>query len=152
MKRVVGVKFRDSGKVYYFDPLDLTIEKDDSVIVETARGIVFGDVAETPRMVVDEQVVSPLKPVIRVATPEDIKQRDIYIKKEEQAFATAQKMIEEHNLPMKLVDAEYAFNGTKLTLYFTADSRVDFRDLLKDLAGIFRTRIELRQIGVRDEA
>lgn len=152
MKKVVGVKFRDSGKIYYFDPLDLTIEKGDSVIVETARGIVFGDVAEAPRMVVDEQVVSPLRPVIRVATPDDIKQRDIYIKKEGQAFTTAQKMIEDHNLPMKLVDAEYAFNGTKLTLYFTADSRVDFRDLLKDLAGIFRTRIELRQIGVRDEA
>lgn len=152
MNKVIGVKFKDSGKIYYFDPLDLEINKGDSVIVETARGVVFGDVIEGARMVTDDQVVAPLKPVIRVATNEDREQRDYYLKKESEAYKICQTKIEERGLSMKLVDAEYAFNGSKLTFFFTADSRVDFRDLVKDLAFIFKTRIELRQIGVRDEA
>ncbi len=152
MSKVIGVKFKDGGKIYYFDPLDMDIKAGDGVIVDTARGIVFGDVAEPPHFVPDEQIVSQLKPVIRVATPEDIEQRRIYKEKEKDAYAICQAKIEEHGLVMKLVEVEYAFNGSKIMFYFTADGRVDFRELVKDLAGIFKTRIELRQIGVRDEA
>ncbi len=152
MSKVIGVKFKDGGKIYYFDPLDLDIKSGDGVIVDTARGVVFGDVAEPPHFVPDEQIVSQLKPVIRIATPEDREQRRIYKEKEKEAYAICQAKIEEHGLVMKLVEVEYAFNGSKIMFYFTADGRVDFRELVKDLAGIFKTRIELRQIGVRDEA
>ena len=152
MSNVVGIKFKDGGKLYYFDPLDYTMKVGDGVIVETARGVVFGDVAEAPHVVPDEKLTMQLKPVIRVATPEDHEQRRIYAEKEKEAFGICQTKIEEHGLVMKLVDVEYAFNGSKITFFFTADGRVDFRELVKDLAGIFKSRIELRQIGVRDEA
>lgn len=152
MNKVIGVKFKDSGKIYYFDPLELEIEKGGNVIVETARGLVFGEVAEPPRIIAEESIVAPLKPVVRVATDEDREQHEYYLSKEKEAFKTCQRKIEEHGLAMKLVDVEYAFNGSKLSFYFTADNRVDFRELVKDLAGIFKTRIDLRQIGVRDEA
>ena len=152
MSKVIGVRFKEGGKIYYFDPLEFEIKTGDGVIVDTARGIVFGDVAEPPHFVPDEQLVSQLKPVIRVATPEDHEQRRIYKEKEKDAYGICQRKIEEHGLVMKLVEVEYAFNGSKIMFYFTADGRVDFRELVKDLAGIFKTRIELRQIGVRDEA
>lgn len=152
MNKVIGVKFKDSGKIYYFDPLELEIEKGGNVIVETARGLAFGEVAEPPRIIAEESIVAPLKPVVRVATDEDREQHEYYLSKEKEAFKTCQRKIEEHGLAMKLVDVEYAFNGSKLSFYFTADNRVDFRELVKDLAGIFKTRIDLRQIGVRDEA
>ena len=152
MSKVIGVRFKEGGKLYYFDPGELEIKTGDGVIVDTARGTVFGDVAEAPHFVSDEQVVTPLKPVIRVATPEDHEQRRIYKEKEKEAYAVCQRKIEEHGLVMKLVEVEYAFNGSKIMFYFTADGRVDFRELVKDLAGVFKTRIELRQIGVRDEA
>lgn len=152
MKKVVGIKFRDSGKIYYFDPLNFEVTADDSVIVETARGTVFGDVAEPPRMVEDDKIVTPLKPIVRIATQEDKQQKEFFFNKEKEAFRICQQKIEERNLEMKLVSVEYAFNGSKLTFYFTADNRVDFRDLVKDLAFVFKTRIDLRQIGVRDEA
>ena len=152
MSKVIGVKFKEGGKVYYFDPLDFDIKAGDGVIVDTARGIVFGDACEPPHFVSEEQIVSQLKPVIRIATPEDVEQRRIYKEKEKEAYAVCQQKIEEHGLVMKLVEVEYAFNGSKIMFYFTADGRVDFRELVKDLAGIFKTRIELRQIGVRDEA
>lgn len=130
----------------------MEIEKGGNVIVETARGLVFGEVAEPPRIIAEESIVAPLKPVVRVATDEDREQHEYYLSKEKEAFKTCQRKIEEHGLAMKLVDVEYAFNGSKLSFYFTADNRVDFRELVKDLAGIFKTRIDLRQIGVRDEA
>ena len=152
MSKVIGVRFKEGGKIYYFDPLELEINAGDGVIVETARGVVFGDVAEAPHIIPDEQVPMQLKPVIRVATPEDHEQRRVYAQKEKDAFVICQKKIDEHGLVMKLVDVEYAFNGSKITFYFTADGRVDFRELVKDLAGVFKSRIELRQIGVRDEA
>ncbi|MBO4847982.1 MAG: stage 0 sporulation family protein [Clostridia bacterium] len=152
MSKVIGVRFKEGGKIYYFDPLDFEIKTGDGVIVDTARGIVFGDVAEAPHTIPDEQLVSQLKPVIRVATPEDHEQRRIYKEKEKDAYGICQAKIEEHGLVMKLVEVEYAFNGSKIMFYFTADGRVDFRELVKDLASIFKTRIELRQIGVRDEA
>ena len=152
MNKVIGVKFKDSNKVYYFDPLDFNVSEGDDIIAETARGIVFGNVVEAPKLVPDEQLIVPLKPIIRVATEEDQKQRKYYASKEKDAFNICKRKISEHELPMKLVDVEYAFNGSKLTFYFTAESRVDFRELVKDLASVFKTRIELRQIGVRDEA
>lgn len=152
MSKVIGVQFKEGGKVYYFDPLGFEIKPGDGVIVDTARGIVFGDVVEAPHFVSEEQLVTPLKPVIRIATPEDHEQRRIYKEKEKDAYRICLEKIEEHGLVMKLVEVEYAFNGSKIMFYFTADGRVDFRELVKDLAGIFKTRIELRQIGVRDEA
>ncbi|MBO6060746.1 MAG: stage 0 sporulation family protein [Clostridia bacterium] len=152
MSKVVGVRFKEGGKLYYFDPLELEIKAGDGVIVDTSRGTVFGDVAEPPHYISDEQILTPLKPVIRVATPEDHEQRRIYKEKEKEAFAVCLRKIEDHGLVMKLVEVEYAFNGSKIMFYFTADGRVDFRELVKDLASVFKTRIELRQIGVRDEA
>ena len=152
MSKVIGVRFKEGGKVYYFDPLEFEINTGDGVIVDTARGVVFGDVCEAPHFVPDEQLVTPLKPVIRVATPEDHEQRALLRQKEKDAYAICQAKIEEHGLVMKLVEVEYAWGSTKIMFYFTADGRVDFRELVKDLAGIFKTRIELRQIGVRDEA
>lgn len=152
MSKVIGVRFKDGGKIYYFDPLEYEVRQGDGVIVDTTRGIVFGDVVEAPHEVPAEQLVTPLKPVIRIATPEDHEQRNLYRQKEKDAYAICQAKIEEHGLVMKLVEVEYIWGGSKILFYFTADGRVDFRELVKDLAGIFKTRIELRQIGVRDEA
>ncbi|MBR3135519.1 MAG: hypothetical protein IKG32_00710 [Clostridia bacterium] len=152
MVKVIGVKFRNSGRVYYFDPGDLDIQPGSGVIVETARGVEYGDVTMGVTEVEEEKVVSPLKTVQRIATDEDRRLRQLYRDKEQEAFAICERKIEEHGLDMKLVNAEYTFNGSKAVFYFTADERVDFRELVKDLAYVFKTRIELRQIGVRDEA
>lgn len=151
MIKVIGVRFRQAGKVYYFDPLDMKIEKGEHVIVETARGIEYGNVVLGMREVEDDKVVLPLKPVIRVATPEDDEREAVNRVKEKEAFKICLEKIEKHGLDMKLIDAEYTFDNNKVLFYFTADGRIDFRELVKDLAAVFRTRIELRQIGVRDE-
>lgn len=152
MIKVIGVRFRQAGKVYYFDPLDLDIKQGGNVIVETARGVEFGFVVMGPKEIEDEKVVQPLKPVIRIATPEDEAVEANNRVKEKEAFKTCVQKIRSRNLEMKLIGCEYTFDGNKLLFYFTADGRVDFRELVKDLASIFRTRIELRQVGVRDEA
>lgn len=152
MAIVIGVRFKEVGKVYYFDPDGLTLKKGQKVIVETVRGIECGEVAMDNREISDEEIVKPLKKLIRIATPEDIETVETNKKKEKEAFEICQKKIMAHGLDMKLVDVEYTFDGGKILFYFTADGRVDFRDLVKDLAGVFRTRIELRQIGVRDES
>lgn len=152
MINVVGVRFRTAGKIYYFNPCEFQLEKGDTVIVETARGIECGTVVVTNRDVVDEEVVAPLKNVIRKTTEEDLKQVEENKKKELDAFEICLEKIKKHNLDMKLIDVEYTFDNNKVLFYFTADGRVDFRELVKDLASVFRTRIELRQIGVRDEA
>jgi len=152
MRTVIGVRFRGTGKSYWFDPLQWTFKVGDAVIVETARGTECGDVAMANKEVEDELISNPLKPVVRPATEADLKLRDSLRAKEGDALATCKKRIEAHGLEMKLVDVEYAFDGGKIIFYFTADGRVDFRDLVKDLASTFKTRIELRQIGVRDES
>ena len=152
MTKIVGIRFRTAGKIYYFDPADFDLDMAMHVIVETARGIEMGTVLIPPKEVEDDKVVSPLKPVIRVATDEDEKTVERNKEKEKEAFAICKEKIIKHGLEMKLVDAEYTFDGNKLLFYFTADGRIDFRELVKDLASVFRTRIELRQIGVRDEA
>ncbi len=152
MVTVVGVRFKKAGKIYYFDPDEIAIKLDERVIVETARGIEFGHVVVAPKQVREEEIVAPLKKVIRIATHEDIKQHKENKDKEKNAFEVCLKKVEEHGLEMKLIDVEYTFDNNKVIFYFTADGRVDFRELVKDLASIFRTRIELRQIGVRDEA
>ncbi len=151
MINVVGVRFRQAGKMYYFDPLDLDITRGTHVIVETARGVEYGTVIMGPKGVTDDEVVQPLKAVLRVATPEDDQVEADNREKEKEAYRICLEKIEKHKLDMKLVAAEYTFDNNKLLFYFTADGRIDFRDLVKDLAGVFRTRIELRQIGVRDE-
>lgn len=148
---IIGVRFRKSGKVYYFDPTNLDINKGDHVIVETARGIEYGLVVLGKKDVTDDKVVQPLKPVIRIATSEDDKINAENEEKEKEAFDICLEKISKHGLEMKLIDSEYTFDKNKLLFYFTADGRIDFRELVKDLASIFRTRIELRQIGVRDE-
>ncbi len=152
MATVVGVRFRKAGKVYYFDPGELEIKAGDSVIVETVRGVEFGTVVLSKKEVPEEEIVTPLKKVIRVATDEDRQHARENRKKEKEAFKICLQKIEEHKLAMKLVDVEYTFDNNKILFYFTADGRVDFRELVKDLAVVFKTRIELRQIGVRDEA
>lgn len=152
MYEIVGVRFKTAGKIYYFDPADLDIQLDDYVIVETARGIEIGKVVIGRRQVHEEDVVLPLKRVIRVATPEDLKIVEKNEKDAQEAFYICEEKIAEHGLPMKLIHVEYTFDRNKVIFYFTAEGRVDFRELVKDLAAIFRTRIELRQIGVRDEA
>lgn len=152
MYEIVGVRFKTAGKIYYFDPADLDIQLNDHVIVETARGIEIGKVVIGRRQVQEEDVVLPLKRVIRVATPEDLKVVQKNEKDAEEAFYICEEKIQEHGLPMKLINVEYTFDRNKVIFYFTAEGRVDFRELVKDLAAIFRTRIELRQIGVRDEA
>ena len=152
MAEVVGIRFKEVGKVYYFDPDGKIFKKGDRAIVETARGIECGEVAMENRVVPDEEIVSPLKVVIRAATDSDLKVIADNKKKEEKAFSICEERIAFHKLKMKLVEVEYTFDGSKILFYFTADNRVDFRELVKDLAGIFRTRIELRQIGVRDES
>jgi cell fate regulator YaaT (PSP1 superfamily) len=149
---VVGVRFKQAGKVYYFSPGNLALAKGDKVIVETARGVEFGELVIPLRQVDEKDLVLPLKQVIRQATAEDEQILENNRGKEKEAFQVCLKKIAEHRLPMKLVDVEYTFDGNKIIFSFTADGRVDFRDLVKDLASVFRTRIELRQIGVRDEA
>ena len=151
MIKIVGVRFRSAGKIYYFDPAGYDMIVGTHVIVETARGIEYGTVMIEPREVEEDKVVQPLKPVIRVATPADEKQEQRNKEKEKEAFKICLEKIAKHKLEMKLVEAEYTFDNNKLLFYFTADGRIDFRELVKDLAAVFRTRIELRQIGVRDE-
>ena len=152
MTTVIGVSFKRAGKMYYFDPNGMEMHIGDQVIVETARGMECGDVVTEIREVEDEEVVQPLKAVIRLATDEDRKRIAINTKKEGEAFEIGQARIAHHQLEMKLVDVEYTFDVSKIIFYFTANGRIDFRELVKDLASIFKTRIELRQIGVRDEA
>ena len=151
MVKVVGIRFRNAGKIYYFGPGKLQLKAGMHVIVETARGVEMGTVMTDPREVSEESVVQPLKPVIRIATEQDEKQAEKNRQKEKEAFKICLEKIAKHKLDMKLVEAEYTFDNNKLLFYFTADGRIDFRELVKDLAAIFKTRIELRQIGVRDE-
>ena len=151
MTKVIGVRFRKAGKIYFFSPGKLDIKRGDQVIVETARGVEFGNVVSGPKEVADDEITQPLKAVIRVATDEDRKTEEKNRKKEKEAFDICLEKIHKHGLEMKLIDAEYTFDNNKVLFYFTADGRIDFRELVKDLAAVFRTRIELRQIGVRDE-
>lgn len=151
MVKVIGVRFRTAGKIYYFDPGKLDVKKNDHVIVETARGIEYGTVVGDPREVEEVNVVQPLKAVLRVATQKDDEQEAENKKKEKEAYHICLEKIRKHDLQMKLIDAEYTFDNNKVLFYFTADGRIDFRELVKDLASVFKTRIELRQIGVRDE-
>lgn len=151
MTKVVGVRFRSAGKIYYFGPGDLNVHAGMHVIVETARGVEMGTVMTEPKEVSKEEVIQPLKPVIRIATEADEKTAARNREKEKEAFKICLEKIAKHKLEMKLVEAEYTFDNNKLLFYFTADGRIDFRELVKDLAAVFRTRIELRQIGVRDE-
>ncbi|MBN2878072.1 MAG: stage 0 sporulation family protein [Clostridia bacterium] len=152
MPIVTGVRFKSSGRTYFFDPKDFDIKSGDSVIVETARGLEFGDVVTGPRDVPEDQIIAPLKAVVRIATDKDIETLAENKQKQAEAVSLCEKMIEKHDLPMKLIDVEFTFDRKKILFYFTSDNRVDFRELVKDLAGEFKTRIELRQIGVRDEA
>lgn len=152
MAQVIGVRFKNAGKVYYFDPGDKTVAQGDRVIVETVRGIECGEVVMPNREVADNTIVHPLKGVIRMANATDLATVEQNAQKEKEAFAVCLKKIAEHKMDMKLIDVEYTFDNNKILFYFTADGRVDFRDLVKDLASVFKTRIELRQIGVRDEA
>ncbi|MBO4981884.1 MAG: stage 0 sporulation family protein [Lachnospiraceae bacterium] len=151
MIKVIGVRFRTAGKIYFFDPKKFSIKKGDHVIVETARGIEYGTVVSGVREVEDDKVIQPLKPVIRIAGERDREQAANNKLKEKEAFRICQEKIRKHGLEMKLIDAEYTFDNNKVLFYFTADGRIDFRELVKDLASVFKTRIELRQIGVRDE-
>ncbi len=152
MITIVGVKFRSSGKVYYFDPGEFEIREGSHVIVETARGLEYGEVTAGPREITEKSVVKPLRKVVRIANEEDETRHRENQDKKQDALEKCQKKIEEHKLDMKLIDVEYTFDHSKIIFYFTADGRVDFRDLVRDLASIFRMRIELRQVGVRDEA
>ena len=152
MAEVIGVRFKQVGKIYYFDPVDIKFEQGEYVIVETARGVECGEVATKNREENDENIVHPLKKVIRKATEDDLKKLEQNKIKEKEALKTCESLVMQHGLDMKLVDVEYTFDNSKIMFYFTADGRVDFRALVKDLASVFRTRIELRQIGVRDEA
>lgn len=151
MIKVIGVRFRTAGKIYFFDPGKFEVKKGEHVIVETARGIEFGTVVAEPKEVPDDKVIQPLKPVLRVATQKDVEQEAANKEKEREAFKVCLEKIRKHGLEMKLIDAEYTFDNNKVLFYFTADGRIDFRELVKDLASVFKTRIELRQIGVRDE-
>lgn len=151
MKKIVGVRFKPVGKIYYFNPAGLEINENDKVIVETARGIEFAEVVLV-KEINDGEFEKPLKDIVRIATSKDEEVNAANRKKEKDAFKVCEEKIQKHGLEMKLVDAEYTFDGSKLLFYFTAEGRIDFRELVKDLATIFRTRIELRQIGVRDEA
>lgn len=151
MINVIGIRFRRAGKIYFFDPQGFEIKQGDNVIVETARGVEYGRVVIGPRDVEEEKVIQPLKPVIRIATFEDDETERNNKIKEKEAFQVCLEKIKKHNLEMKLIDSEYTFDNNKVLFYFTADGRIDFRELVKDLAAVFKTRIELRQIGVRDE-
>lgn len=152
MVKVVGVRFKKAGKIYYFDPDEIYVQHNDFVVVETARGIEFGHVVVGPKEIEEEAIVAPLKKVIRIALDEDFDMHRENKRKAQEAIDICQKKVDEHELKMKLIDVEYTFDNNKVIFYFTSDGRVDFRDLVKDLAAIFKTRIELRQIGVRDEA
>lgn len=149
---VVGVRFKAAGKIYYFDPTSLALEVNDGVIVETARGMEYGTVVIAPRSVDESEVVQPLKPIVRKATAKDLSQVERNKEREKKAFGICLEKIAKHNLPMKLIDVDYTFDMGKIIFFFTADGRIDFRELVRDLASVFRTRIELRQIGLRDEA
>ncbi len=151
MVKVIGVRFRTAGKIYFFDPGRFRVKKGDHVIVETARGIEFGTVVSEPKEMEGDKIIQPLKPVLRIATPKDMEQEAANKAKEKDAFKICLEKIKKHHLDMKLIDAEYTFDNNKVLFYFTADGRIDFRELVKDLASVFKTRIELRQIGVRDE-
>ena len=151
MKNIIGVRFKKLGKIYFFNPKNLRVRKGDKVIVETAQGDEYGEVVIPNRYIDDEKIIAPLKKVIRIANYKDHKQYEECQKKEKEAFKICQQKIKEHNLDMTLTDVEYKFDNSKILFYFTADGRVDFRELVKDLASIYKTRIELRQIGVRDE-
>ena len=151
MIKVAGVRFKFAGKVYFFDPGDMELICGDNVIVETARGIEFGTISADITEVDESEIVAPLKPIIRKANDQDVVRHEENLKKKERSLALCQEKIDKHGLEMKLVDVEYTFDNTKIIFYFTADGRVDFRELVKDLAGVFKMRIELRQIGVRDE-
>lgn len=151
MTKVIGVRFRTAGKIYFFSPGKLEIKTGDKVIVETARGVEFGSVVTGPKEVEDDKITQPLKSVIRLATEDDKKKEEKNKEKEKEAFKICLDKIHKHGLEMKLIDAEYTFDNNKVLFYFTADGRIDFRELVKDLASIFKTRIELRQVGVRDE-
>ena len=152
MTEIIGVRFKDAGKVYFFDPKGFKVKEGDCVIVETARGMEFGFAASANRMVPSSSLVSPLRPVLRIATKDDIDRYTLNKQLEKDAFPICQQKIKEHGLEMKLIETEYTFDNSKLIFYYSAESRVDFRELVKDLASIFRTRIEARQIGTRDEA
>ena len=151
MTKVIGVRFRQAGKIYFFSPGKLEIKPQDRVIVETARGVEFGKVVTGPKEVEDDKITQPLKSVIRIANEEDYKKEEKNREKEKEAFNICLEKIRKHGLEMKLIDAEYTFDNNKVLFYFTADGRIDFRELVKDLAAVFKTRIELRQVGVRDE-
>ena len=151
MTKVIGVRFRQAGKIYFFSPGKLHVKQGDKVIVETARGVEFGSVVSGPKEVPNESIMQPLKSVIRIATEEDKRNEERNREKEKEAFEVCLEKIRKHELDMKLINAEYTFDNNKVLFYFTADGRIDFRELVKDLAAVFRTRIELRQIGVRDE-
>ena len=152
MINIVGVRFKNAGKIYYFDPVDFEIEENMDVVVETARGLEYGTIVVGKKERDEESLVSPLKPIIRIATEEDTKIYKENKEKAKETFDLCLEKIKEHNLTMYLIDCEYTFDRNKLIFYFTAEGRIDFRELVKDLAAIFKTRIELRQIGVRDEA
>ena len=152
MINIVGVRFKNAGKIYYFDPVDFEIEENMDVVVETARGLEYGTIVVGKKEIDEESLVSPLKPIIRIATEEDTKIYKENKEKAKETFDLCLEKIKEHNLTMYLIDCEYTFDRNKLIFYFTAEGRIDFRELVKDLAAIFKTRIELRQIGVRDEA
>ena len=152
MVKVIGVRFKKAGKIYYFDPDEFEINEGDKVIVETARGIEFGSVVVGAKMVGEEEIVQPLKKVVRIATEKDITHHQENIHNKERALSICEEKIEKHGLKMKLIDVEYTFDNNKIIFYFTAEGRVDFRELVKDLAAVFKMRIELKQIGVKDEA
>ena len=152
MVTVVGVRFKAAGKIYYFDPGELMLKEGDFVIVETARGLEYGEITRGPEEVSEKSVVQPLKKVLRAADEEDQRRHQENLSKKQEALDICQKKIDGRGLEMKLIDVEYTFDNTKVIFYFTADGRVDFRELVKDLASVFKMRIELRQIGVRDEA
>ncbi len=152
MKEIIGVRFRDGGKIYSFDPGSISPRPGDKIVVETARGLELGIVADERHIVEDDKIVAPLRRAVRMANPVDIKTASKLRDREKKAIVTCQEKADAHNLEMKIINAECSFDGSKIIFYFTADGRIDFRALVKDLASVFRTRIELRQIGVRDEA
>ena len=149
--KVIGVRFKKAGKIYYFNPLSIPFEAGEGVIVETSRGIEFGEVVIGPREIEQKELQKPLRPVIRRADEEDYARIEANQRKEKEAFAVCEEKIKKHGMDMKLINVEYTFDNSKIVFYFTAEGRVDFRELVKDLASVFKTRIELRQIGVRDE-
>jgi cell fate regulator YaaT (PSP1 superfamily) len=152
MVNIAGVRFKKAGKIYYFDPAGFPVQAGTSVIVETARGLEYGVVAEDVKEVSEKEIIPPLKKILRIADEKDTRQHEENLNRKEKSLALCQEKVDKHNLEMKLVDVEHTFDNSKIIFYFTSDGRVDFRDLVKDLAGVFKMRIELRQIGVRDEA